>query len=73
MNPDSEYKPTWENRRKVIFLTLIFCAAVVAYLVVWGEDTQLNQTIANASYLLAAAVIGSYVFGAVWDDKKVTR
>ena len=65
------YKPVWKNRRRVIFLALLFCAALIGYLAVEGTDTRLNETIAVGAFFLAGAVIGSYVFGAAWDDKNV--
>lgn len=68
---DKAYRPVWKNRRRVIFGTLLFCAAMLVYLAGWGADTQVNETMTMGLLLLAAAVIGSYVFGAVWDDKNV--
>lgn len=70
-----EHKNDWKHRRRIIYATLIFCAIEVAYLTVRGSDTSLNQAIVTSVVLLAAAVIGSYVFGATWDDsnkRKVT-
>jgi amino acid transporter len=64
-------KPSWKVRRAIIFLTLIFCAFWIGYLVVAGEDSRLHETIAQGLLLLAASTIGSYVFGAVFDDKNV--
>lgn len=61
--------PSWKLRRRIIYGTLFFCAGEVLYLTVWGSDTDLHSTIANGLILLAASVIGSYVFGAVWDDR----
>jgi hypothetical protein len=58
----------WDKRRRVIYLTLIFCAGNVQYLIVWGSDTALHQQIALALIALAVSVIGSYCFAAVWDD-----
>jgi len=51
--------------------TLIFCAAEIAWLTGWGHDTDLHETIANGILILAGSVIGTYVFGAVWDDRNV--
>lgn len=65
---DEEYKPKWENRQKVIFGSLIFCACVVIYLLIFGEDTKLHETIATWAFILAGGVIGTYVFGATWED-----
>jgi hypothetical protein len=66
-------KPSWRIRRMIIFATLIFCAFWIGFLVMDGEDTRLNETIAQGLLLLAASTIGSYVFGAVFDDKNVLQ
>lgn len=59
---------TWENRRKIIFLTLLFCGVAVMYLIVRGEDSTLNCTLASGICLLAAGTINSYIFGSAYDD-----
>ena len=61
--------PSWRIRRRIIALTLMLCAFVIIYLLLQGEDTRLNETLANGAFLLAGSVIGAYVFGAAWDDK----
>ena len=64
-------KPSWRIRRGIIIATLAFCAAEIAYLTMFGRDTELAETIANGLIILAGSVIASYVFGAVMDDKNV--
>lgn len=64
-------KPSWRIRRRIIVGTLLYCAAMVLYLAVWGDSTSLAEAIATGLILLAGSVIGSYVFGAVWDDRNV--
>jgi len=61
----------WTHRRRIIYGTLVFCAFCIIYLLFHGSDTRLNETIVSSAFLLAGGVIGSYVFGAVWDDKNV--
>jgi hypothetical protein len=56
-------------RRRIIVATLVWCAALVTYLAVWGRPTSLSEAISTGLILLMGSVIGSYVFGAVWDDK----
>lgn len=68
---DPEFRPTWENRRRTIFSTLFFCAGVILYLLLAGEDNKLNETIIQFAFITGAGVVGSYVFGAAWED--VTR
>jgi quinol-cytochrome oxidoreductase complex cytochrome b subunit len=64
-------RPSWRIRRTIIVATLIFCAAEIIYLTIWGKDTDLSSTIANGLIILAGSVIGAYVFGAVWDDRNI--
>lgn len=68
---DAEFRPKWENRRRTIFATLLFCAAVVTYITGWGEDTRLNETLVQFAFITAGTIIGAYVFGATYED--VTR
>jgi len=60
----------WKIRRKIVNLTLTFSSLSIAYLIFKGKDTQLHQAIANGLIMLSGSVIGSYIFGATWDDKK---
>ena len=68
---DPEFRPVWENRRRVIFISLAFCAGIITYLTGWGADTRLNETLAQFSFIAALSIAGSYIFGAAWED--VTR
>jgi len=61
--------PSWRIRRRIIAVTLVLCAFVVIYLLFQGKDTRLHESLANGAFLLAGSVIGTYVFGAAWDDK----
>jgi len=68
----TEYRPSWKNRRRVIFGSLFFCAAVEIILIVSAyvgvDSSPLLVTIAGGNRLMAMAVIGSYVWGAAWED-----
>ena len=59
----------WKIRRRLVILTIAYCAGYVLYLGVWGGDTELSRSIANGLILLAGSTLGSYVFGVTWDDK----
>lgn len=69
--PDQEYRPKWENRRRTIFGILFFCAAVITYLIIWGEDTALNEAIAQFAFILAGSTAGAYIFGATWESVRL--
>lgn len=64
-------RPSWRYRRALVFAVSAFCAAVIAYLTARGQDTRLAESIASGAFLLLGTVVGSYVFGAAWDDKNV--
>lgn len=79
---DSEFRPTWENRRKVIFGTLYLCGGLIALIVLvpllasFLPGYDLKEPVADiltaALYILAftaVAVIGSYVFGAAFESR----
>lgn len=66
-------KPSWKVRRRIIIATLLFCAFLVGYITVWGDDRSVLEVIVFCSFGLALSVIGSYIFGAVWDDKNVMK
>ena len=66
---EMQSKDSWRIRRRIVFLSLVYCAGSVSYIMLFGDDSELNRSIVNGLILLAASVIGSYVFGAVWDDK----
>jgi H+/Cl- antiporter ClcA len=51
-----------------MFVTLAWLVLNVQYIIVYGTDTSLNQQVAIAMLGVIAAIIGSYVFGAVWED-----
>ncbi len=59
----------WRARRRIIVVTLVWCGGLITYLVIWGRPISLSETAVNAGFLLMGSIIGSYVFGAVWDDK----
>lgn len=64
---------SWRVRRRIVCLTLAFCAAVVGYSVSVGGDSRVLETAVLGAFALSGAVIGSYVFGAVWEDNTVAR
>lgn len=62
--------PHWAARRRIIHATLIFCAAVVTYCLYQNTGTRTEETGLQFAFTLAGAVIGSYIFGATWEDIK---
>lgn len=69
MHRNEGQKP-WSFRRRVIIATLLFCAFMTGYVTIFGHDSErIGESIVVSAFSLAGAVIGSYIFGAVWQDK----
>jgi hypothetical protein len=73
MNPiaDPRVAPpgSWKYRRRIIHGALFFIAGFLVYLVERRPDAAVTLTLAPALVAGALGIIGSYVFGAVIDDK----
>ena len=70
---DGEFKPSWKNRRRVIFGALFFCAGVVLYVLWEGTDSRVNETAITMSFFLAGSIIGSYVFSSTWESIGISK
>lgn len=66
-------RPSWAMRRRLINITLLFCAFCVLWIMIRGDARSVNEMIVMCSFGLAASTLGAYVFGAVWDDRNVMR
>lgn len=64
---------TWTRRRRIIHATLAYCAVLVPVLTLRHPESALVAQTVIALIGLAGGVIGSYVFGAVWDDANARR
>ncbi|NLS06280.1 hypothetical protein HGP14_23440 [Rhizobium sp. P32RR-XVIII] len=70
---DHKASPDWAVRQRIIILSLLWIAAIVTYLAVWGRPIALSDTIAMNLILLFGGIIGSYVFGAVWETNSARK
>lgn len=62
---------TWPKRRRVVYVALIFCALVIAFALgaaTAARDMLVVKALAEMAFWLGGAIIGSYVFGSIWDD-----
>ncbi|MCK5600423.1 hypothetical protein KAR91_01035 [Candidatus Pacearchaeota archaeon] len=63
----TEEKPTWKNRRRYMLAVSLFCAATITYVLATQLDTKPAETAVMFAFLTLAGIVGSYVFGAVWE------
>jgi len=72
LEPTQKIKITnsrWIFRRRFMFAVSLFCAIVILWIIEKGADTVVNQTAVTMAFATLISITGSYVFGAVWDDK----
>jgi multisubunit Na+/H+ antiporter MnhG subunit len=66
-------KPSWKLRRRAVFGSLFFCAAVVIWVIIRWEDTRLAETLVLSAFGLAGAIIASYIGGAAYEDVRLHK
>lgn len=71
--PDVMPLGSWKYRRLVVFISLIFIAAFLVYLVERRPDNAVTLTLAPALVGGALGIIMTYVFGANADDKNARQ
>jgi hypothetical protein len=59
----------WRIRRRIIVLLLIWCVGLVTWIAIMGPPDQLREAIATSGMILIGSIVGSYVFGVIWDNK----
>jgi hypothetical protein len=69
MNQDWTKPGNWALRRGFMFSVSAFCMAVIAYILWTGLDTEPAETAVSMAFVVLLGNVGSYVFGACWDDK----
>ncbi|MCP4897728.1 MAG: hypothetical protein GY906_12210 [bacterium] len=65
----AEEKHSWKIRRRFMFIVTAFSMAVILLALLVKPDTAVAGTAISFSFGTITGVLGSYVFGAVWDDK----
>lgn len=66
-------RPPWKERRRRIDLALVFCAGVIVWMLVKGDDSALAASAINACFLLAGSLLAVYTGAAVVDDRNVMQ
>jgi hypothetical protein len=62
------HKEGWKHRRRFMWVVQAFCMYCIYYVMISGLDTRVNETIVMSAFLTMASILGSYVFGAAWQD-----
>jgi len=66
-------KPSWKVRRRLVIATLLFSAFCILW-VMFSKDTRpVAEIIVMTMVGLFGSTLGSYIFGAVWDDNNYMK
>lgn len=60
----------WKYRRRVVFGVVLFCMLCIGYVLWNGLDTSPAEAAVTMAFFMIGSTVGSYVFGAVWEDRK---
>ena len=61
---------SWSKRRRIIHGALAVCALSIAIGALKSDlDPSVAQTLITQAFWAGAGVVGSYVFGAAWEDR----
>lgn len=63
------HRPVWARRWLLIRLSLIWCALVATWTIIWGPDDALRQASIYGIFGLAGSIILGYCGFATWDDR----
>lgn len=68
MSEPSAFPYTWTRRRNFMYAVSAFCGAVISYVLVMDMQGAVAETAVTFAFLGLISNVGSYVFGAAWQD-----
>ena len=60
---------SWKRRRRFMYAVSGFSMLAIGYVLVTGSTTAPAATAVSMAFTTLISCVGSYVFGATWDDK----
>jgi hypothetical protein len=66
-------KSSWSIRRRFMFVVSAFCMWTIAYVLYKGLDSGPADTAVTMAFVALISIVGSYVFGATWEDVSIAR
>lgn len=65
---EKEEEFSWKNRRRMMWIVVIFCMLCISYVIHLKLDSGMAETVVTMSFVTITGVVGSFVFGATWQD-----
>ena len=74
---DHKASGDWAARRRIIFLSLIWCGIMMSAIIVWCMFHLQTNALLDTAFMslntLVGVIFASYVFGSIQDDKNKTQ
>lgn len=70
---DSLYTPSWSRRRKVLYFSLIGLFGALFFVLSPYSNVEVSKIAVTPLCLSIVALVGHYIFGAVWDDNNIMK
>lgn len=71
--PYGEMGFTWRNRRRMLWGASLFCMGIIAYVIHKELDSKVAETAVTMAFFCLGSLVGSYVFGAAWQDINIVK
>lgn len=65
----TEPKYSWKMRRRFMFIVSAFSMIVILVSLIFRAETAVAPTAISFGFGTLTGIVGSYVFGSVWEDK----
>jgi len=61
---------SWVMRRRLMWAVVVFCMLTIAWVLYKDMTSGPADTTVTMGFVTLISIVGSYVFGAAWDDSK---
>lgn len=72
-SPRNSKQSNWRIRRRFMFVVAAFCMLTVGYVLLKDLSSGPADTAVTMSFVTLISILGSYVFGAAWEDINMAK
>lgn len=73
MERNENWKSSWRVRRRFMFSVAAFCMWTIGYILYKDRTSGPADTAITMAFLTLISIVGSYVFGATWEDVSIAK
>lgn len=70
---NENWKSSWTVRRRFMFAVAAFCMWTIGYVLYADRTSGPADTAITMAFLTLISIVGSYVFGATWEDVSLAK